>query len=751
MNPKTNIKIRFFISTLVVATILLSGCQNLKSDTLNIKEVTQTPKIFPAVPYELISTDSIFKYLEGLTSIQPYSGWRNSASSGEVEALDYVQNQLDLFTNLKTEGMEMERQAFKVYSGVELWTTDVFMTINGQEYEVPADGLRGSRYDPKIALSLDSDGQPNDAEHNPVTAEGSILFVNNAEQLNSLSSSDVNDQIIFLDYALVDSVTNQDYYSNSQSLISLIDNGLSGLVLITSYSNVDGESRGSFVGDGGVFQWFNHTARIPILYIRLEDLKSAGIENWQDFSKVESARMVWDEDVSMPANAGNLIVRIPGSDDSKAVLLSAHVDSPNGPGAFDDGSGSAILLEIARVLNESQVQPAVDLYFVWYGGHELGTYGSSYFVSTHQDLMDKLLAMLVVDPVGMPLDGKTINISTSYSSYQFFGDDRSLWADFLSGDLTTHQVAFDQEKIVGLIADNSNYDAFNVPNFNLSVLDGKEWMAKGSAYGHYASHWHDPYETVDIAKQVKDIFANISKIALSAALETGREEVALKVTPKPVHHAVVLSSHTENPTIGPALMQDLGMALAWNGFNVDLIPFGESVSENDLRDTEIVILLPTLDYPGPNVETWNTDEISLLTKYVDEGGLLLVTNSAYSLASGRRVEEANEDALATNELLKPMGIEFRNGNLGGESYRITTDHALTKNIKQLASMFENNRVPVKLSNGLELIKGVLGLVDYGDQGGQIIVISDIGFLKNISENVQNLELVKNIATYAAAR
>ena len=742
-----NYKQHLFVCIMFLSIVILSGCQSLQT----ISTKTDQPKDFPPVPYELISTDSIFTYLTELTSIQPYSGWRNSASSGEAEGFDYIQSQLDQFSNLTANGLEVERQSFEVYSGVEFWTTEVYLTVNGQEIEVPADGLRGSRYDPKIALSLDSDGTANDSEPNPLEAAGPILMIDSAEHLNSLKSSDVEGRIIFLDYALIDSVTNQDFIKNGQRLINLVDNGLAGLVIVTRYSNVDGESRGTMIGDGGIFQWFNHTRRIPILYVRIEDLTDAGIMNWQDFEKVTSARLILDEDVFMPGSAGNLIAHIPGVDNSRAVLVSAHVDSPNGPGAFDDGSGSAILLEIARVLDESQVQPAVDLYIVWYGGHELGTYGSSYFVSTHQDLMDKLLAMLVIDPVGMPLEGKVFDISTSYSSYQGFGDDRSLWADYLSSDMTTHGIEIQQEKFIGLLADNSNYDAFDVPNFNLSVLDYAEWMAMGSAYGHYASHWHDPYETVDLAKSVEDIFADMAKITLSAAVETGREEVSLKVTPKVEHHALVIASHTENPTIGPALMQDMGMALAWNGFDVDLIPYGQTVTETDLQNTEIVILLPSLDYPGENVEMWSAAEINLLTKYVDDGGLMVVTNSAFSLASGRKVEEINEDATAINDLLKPMGVEFRSGNLGGESYKVNNDHALTKNIKILASMFENNRVPIKLSQGNELVKGVLGLVDYGEHGGQVIVISDIGFLMNIAANVQNLELVKNIASYAAAR
>ncbi len=47
----------------------------------------------------------------------------------------------------------------------------------------------------------------------------------------------------------------------------------------------------------------------------------------------------------------NVVVRMPGRTRGKAVLVSAHHDSvPAGPGAADDGSGVAIVLELARAL-----------------------------------------------------------------------------------------------------------------------------------------------------------------------------------------------------------------------------------------------------------------------------------------------------------------------------------------------------------------------------------------------------------------
>jgi hypothetical protein len=63
-------------------------------------EIVVTPGALPADAYQSISQDSLFNYLTALTAIQSYSGWRNSATEGEAEALDYVAGQLKQFEYL---------------------------------------------------------------------------------------------------------------------------------------------------------------------------------------------------------------------------------------------------------------------------------------------------------------------------------------------------------------------------------------------------------------------------------------------------------------------------------------------------------------------------------------------------------------------------------------------------------------------------------------------------------------------------
>jgi aminopeptidase YwaD len=63
----------------------------------------------------------------------------------------------------------------------------------------------------------------------------------------------------------------------------------------------------------------------------------------------------------------------------KAVIISAHYDSvPGSPGANDDGSGTVLCLELARVLKRLPTQQAVRIY-LW-GSEEYGLIGARHYV-----------------------------------------------------------------------------------------------------------------------------------------------------------------------------------------------------------------------------------------------------------------------------------------------------------------------------------------------------------------------------------
>lgn len=83
------------------------------------------------------------------------------------------------------------------------------------------------------------------------------------------------------------------------------------------------------------------------------------------------------------ATVKNVLVRVPGSEAGPAVLLAAHYDSvAAGPGAFDDGAGAAVVLEVARAL-KSLPAPRHTIILLLDEGEEAGLLGAHAFVDQH--------------------------------------------------------------------------------------------------------------------------------------------------------------------------------------------------------------------------------------------------------------------------------------------------------------------------------------------------------------------------------
>jgi len=94
-------------------------------------------------------------------------------------------------------------------------------------------------------------------------------------------------------------------------------------------------------------------------------------------------------------NSGVAVGVLPGKTD-RTIVLGAHIDSsePEVPGANDDGSGCAVVLELARVLSQRKNEST--FVFALFGGEERGLQGSRYFVE-HFAALDKVALMVQVD------------------------------------------------------------------------------------------------------------------------------------------------------------------------------------------------------------------------------------------------------------------------------------------------------------------------------------------------------------------
>lgn len=61
------------------------------------------------------------------------------------------------------------------------------------------------------------------------------------------------------------------------------------------------------------------------------------------------------------------------------VIIDAHYDTKNGPGANDNGSGTVLLLELARLLKDIPTEYSIK--FIHFSGEEIGLEGSEHFVA----------------------------------------------------------------------------------------------------------------------------------------------------------------------------------------------------------------------------------------------------------------------------------------------------------------------------------------------------------------------------------
>jgi hypothetical protein len=160
-----------------------------------------------------------------------------------------------------------------------------------------------------------------------------------------------------------------------------------GAVAIVSMSRSDGRL---VHGEGRDYR-VGHTARLPKVELAAEDYRRLARLAKVGEVRLELENRVHFEDADH--NAYNIFAEIPGRD-SKAgyVMAGAHFDSwVAGDGAADNGAGSIMVLEAARILARLNVRPRRTVRFVLWSGEEQGLLGSAAYI-------EKYLAHYAVNP-----------------------------------------------------------------------------------------------------------------------------------------------------------------------------------------------------------------------------------------------------------------------------------------------------------------------------------------------------------------
>jgi len=116
-----------------------------------------------------------------------------------------------------------------------------------------------------------------------------------------------------------------------------------------------------------------------------------------------------------PIAVYNTVGELPGSEKpDEFVILGAHLDSWDlAQGTTDNGTGSCVVLESARLLAKSGVRPRRTVRFCLFTGEEQGLYGSKAYVKEHKDELPRISMCLVHDTgtgkvTGIGLQGRQV-------------------------------------------------------------------------------------------------------------------------------------------------------------------------------------------------------------------------------------------------------------------------------------------------------------------------------------------------------
>jgi hypothetical protein len=172
------------------------------------------------------------------------------------------------------------------------------------------------------------------------------------------------------------------------------------------------------------------------------------------------------------ADTVNVVALLPGSDPERsgeAVVVGAHYDhlgyggegsgtlAPDvravHPGADDNASGTAGMLEIARRMVAAR--PARTLIFVAFAGEEEGLLGSSHFVQNPPLPKEKIVAMLNLDMVGRPKPGPALTIGGYGTAAQ--------WPGLVENLNKNHHLKLSTNKGGFGASDHSSFYAADIP------------------------------------------------------------------------------------------------------------------------------------------------------------------------------------------------------------------------------------------------------------------------------------------------
>ncbi|WP_099191091.1 M28 family metallopeptidase [Tepidibacter mesophilus] len=302
-----------------------------------------------------ISTENMYNHL---LKIANEDNARVAGLEGEYKAADYIHQELEKY------GLNVERQKFPMTARLD--SASCVITESKKVY------LNSTNFSYSPATPPEG-----------ITAE--IVFAGLGAK-SDFKNIDVKGKIALIKRGAYS------FYEKTQNAVN------AGAIGVIIYNN-----------DIGVIKsgTLEKTTNIPAIALSGEDGDS--LKSKLDSKEVVKATIKADN-VEKNSYSENIIGTLNSDNpNAKTIVIGAHYDCVDTPGANDNGSGTVSLLEIARVLSSEQLN--YNIKFIAFGSEEIGLIGSEKYVrDLSQSELNNIHCMINLDMVGV---GDTLGIFTS--------------------------------------------------------------------------------------------------------------------------------------------------------------------------------------------------------------------------------------------------------------------------------------------------------------------------------------------------
>ncbi len=148
---------------------------------------------------------------------------------------------------------------------------------------------------------------------------------------------------------------------------------------------------------GGLALFETYTTKVPTVALACEDY--GRVFRLTENNQHPRIRLNLDAELLGEQPMANVVGRIPGTTKpDEYVLLSAHFDSwDGGSGATDNGTGSVMMLEAMRILQQVLPKPQRTILIGLWAGEEEGLIGSGAFAEDHPEVLKGLQGLFNQD------------------------------------------------------------------------------------------------------------------------------------------------------------------------------------------------------------------------------------------------------------------------------------------------------------------------------------------------------------------